>query len=153
MVANLPYNVGTPLVLQTLQRAPRVTRLVIMLQREAIDRFVAVPGSRTYGVPSVIVALHANASVVLRVPGHVFTPPTPVSSSVVVMDRIEPHRLTSAAITLAAAAFGQRRKMLRSSLRTVIDDPGALLEEAGIEPTRRAEELAPDDFLRLAGAA
>lgn len=153
MVANLPYNVGTPLVLQTLQRAPRVSRLVVMLQREAIDRFVATPGSRVYGLPSVIVALHATASVVLQVPSHVFTPPTPVSSSVVAMSRIESHPLAPEAIRLAAAAFGQRRKMLRSSLRTAVDDPTVLLDAAGIDPTRRAEELAPDDFLRLAAVA
>lgn len=153
MVANLPYNVGTPLVLEVLRTAPRVRRLVVMLQREAIDRFVAASGTRTYGVPSVVVALYATASVELRVPGHVFTPPTPVSSSVVVMDRIEPAPFAEKAITLATAAFGQRRKMVRSSLRGALADPDAALEQAGILPTLRAEELTPDDYLRLAAAA
>lgn len=152
MVANLPYNVGTPILLDALRHAPRITRFVVMLQREAVDRLVAQPGSKTYGLPSVVAGLHGRAETVLRVPGHVFMPPTPVTSSVAVIDRIEPHPSTERAIDLAASVFGQRRKMLRSSLKGVVPDPEAALATAGISPTARPEQLAPVDYLALAEA-
>ena len=83
MVANLPYNVGTPLVLDLLRKAPRVVRFVVMLQKESIDRLAARPGTRAYGLPSVVVGLHGAIRVALRVPAHLFVPPPKVESAVV----------------------------------------------------------------------
>jgi len=148
LVANLPYNVGTPIVLDVLRHVPAVNRVVVMLQREAIQRFAADPGSRDYGVPSVVVALHGTIDVALHVAPHLFVPRPKVESTVAVIDRIEPDPLAEAAIVLAGAAFGQRRKMVRSSLRDRFTS--GEIEQVGIDPTRRAEQLSPDDYLRLA---
>ena len=150
VVANLPYNVGTPLLLDLLTGSPQVTRFVVMLQREAVERLAAGPGSKVYGLPSVVVGLHGIASVAFRVPATVFLPRPKVDSAVVVIDRIDPHPLAAKAITLAAAGFGQRRKMLRRSLAGVMADAAGSLEATGIDPTARAEDLNPDAFLRLA---
>jgi 16S rRNA (adenine1518-N6/adenine1519-N6)-dimethyltransferase len=152
MIANLPYNVGTPLLLETLRRVPAIVRFVVMMQREVAERLVAKPGGREYGLPSVVVGIHAEAEVSFRVPPQVFYPPPNVESAVVVMDRVETPAGSERAIELAAAAFNQRRKMLRRSLADSLDDAAAFLENAGIDPTSRAEDLYPDDYLRLATA-
>ncbi len=154
MVANLPYNVGTPLVLDLLRSVPAVARYVVMVQREVADRFVASPGDKRYGLPSVVVGLYAaGARVAFGVPPDVFVPRPAVASAVVTMARRpDPPAAAGAAVDLAAAAFGQRRKQLRNSLRAALDDPEAVLAQAGIDPHRRAEELAPADYLALAGA-
>ena len=148
LVANLPYNVGTPIVLDVLRHVPAIDRVVVMLQREAIDRFAASPGSKDYGVPSVVVALHGGVKLALRVPPHVFVPPPKVDSSVAVIERRSPHPLAEQAIRLAATAFQQRRKMVRSSLRELV--AADAFEAAGIDATLRAEDLSPDDFLAMA---
>jgi 16S rRNA (adenine1518-N6/adenine1519-N6)-dimethyltransferase len=153
LVANLPYNVGTPLLLDLLRNEPGIARLVVMLQREAVDRLAAEPGSRVYGLPSVVVGLHGEISVAFRVPPSVFLPRPAVESAVAVIDRVPAHPRAERAIALAAAAFAKRRKMLRRSLRGILDDPGDALARAGIEPTRRAEDLSPADYLDLAEAA
>jgi 16S rRNA (adenine1518-N6/adenine1519-N6)-dimethyltransferase len=150
LVANLPYNVGTPLLLDLLRRAPAVARFVVMLQREAIERMAAAPGSRVYGLPSVVVGLHGRVEVAFRVPPSVFLPSPQVESAVAVIDRRPTPPAADRAIELAAAAFGQRRKMLRSSLRSLLGDPERVLQSAGIDPARRAEDLSPDEYLRLA---
>jgi 16S rRNA (adenine1518-N6/adenine1519-N6)-dimethyltransferase len=152
LVANLPYNVGTPLILELLRTAPRIERFVIMVQSEVGDRLTARPGSKTYGLPSVIAQLHAKVAVGFRVPPQVFVPVPDVDSLVVVLERTPGSARTEAAIELAAAAFNQRRKMLRRSLAAVLVDAEAVLTVAGIDPTARAEQLAPDDYLRLAEA-
>lgn len=152
LVANLPYNVGTPLVLDLLRNAPPIVRFVVMVQREVGERLAAGPGSRTYGLPSVIAQLHADVNAGFKVPPQVFVPAPDVESSVVVLVRKPAPPSVEAAIGLAAAAFNQRRKMLRRSLVSVLVDPEAVLERAGIDPTARAEALAPEDYLRLAGA-
>lgn len=151
LVANLPYNVGTPIVLDVLRRVPAVERIVVMLQREAVQRFAAAPGSKDYGIPSVVVALHGTIEVAMRVAPHLFVPRPKVESSVAVIRRRPARPGTEEAIELAATAFGQRRKMVRSSLRGLVDE--AALESAGIDPTSRAEDLSPDDYLRLASPA
>lgn len=151
LVANLPYNVGTPIVLDVLRHVPAIERIVVMLQREAVRRFAAGPGSRDYGVPSVVVALHGTIDVAFHVPPHLFVPRPKVESSVAVIERRDAHPLAEGAIEIAAAAFGQRRKMIRSSLRDRIAP--AVIERAGIDPRVRAEELSPDDYLRLAASA
>ena len=152
LVANLPYNVGTPLTLDVLRHVPAVTRLVVMVQREVADRFLAGPGSRLYGVPSVVVALHAEARMALTVPREVFYPVPDVESAVIVMSRITASAAADQAIELAGVAFRQRRKMLRKSLASVVSDPATLLSELGIAATARPEELAPEDFVKIAEA-
>ena len=148
MVANLPYNVGTPLVLRALRQVPAITRFVVMMQREVAERLVADPGGREYGLPSVVVGIHAEADVSFLVPPQVFYPPPNVESAVVVMDRKAAPPEAERAIELASVAFGQRRKMLRRSLV----EPAVSFESAAIDPTLRAEDLSPDDYLRLAAS-
>jgi 16S rRNA (adenine1518-N6/adenine1519-N6)-dimethyltransferase len=150
MVANLPYNVGTPLVLDSLRTLPNIVRFVVMVQREVAERFAASPGSRDYGIPSVIAGIHAPARIAFRVPPQVFYPAPSVDSAVVVMDRVAPPPGASRAIELAVAAFNQRRKMLRRSLAGALEDPVATIEAAGLDPTSRAEDLTPADYLRMA---
>jgi 16S rRNA (adenine1518-N6/adenine1519-N6)-dimethyltransferase len=153
MVANLPYNVGTPVVLDGLRHAEKIDRFVVMVQMEVARRFAADPGTDDYGLPSVVVGIHADASVAFTVPPQVFYPPPRVESAVVVMRRKPAPLAAEVAIELARAGFGQRRKMLRRSLVSVLDDPVATLERAGIDPTSRAEDLAPEDFIALASAS
>lgn len=153
MVSNLPYNVGTGIVLDALRGAPDVVRFVVMIQHEVADRFLAKPGTRTYGVPSVVIGLHARGRLAFRVSPSVFVPPPRVGSAVVELDRVPAPEGAESAIELAAAAFGQRRKMVRRSLTGVFADPDGALRAAGIDPTSRAEVLSVDDYLALAGVA
>jgi 16S rRNA (adenine1518-N6/adenine1519-N6)-dimethyltransferase len=150
MVANLPYNVGTPLVLDALRHSPRIERFVVMVQREVAERLVAGPGSRVYGLPSVIVALHGQARLAMRVPPQVFIPQPNVESAVVIVERTTPPPGAGRALEIAAAGFGQRRKMLRKSLAGVLADPVAAIEAVGLDPEARAEDLSASDFARLA---
>ncbi|MCB1247066.1 MAG: 16S rRNA (adenine(1518)-N(6)/adenine(1519)-N(6))-dimethyltransferase RsmA [Acidimicrobiia bacterium] len=150
LVANLPYNVGTGIVLDVLQHDTNITRLVTMVQREVAERLVAGPGTKTYGIPSVVVGLHGEATIAFSVPPQVFEPPPNVDSAVVVIDRVDAPPLANTAIDLAPAAFGQRRKTLRRSLAGVVDDEG--FDRAGIDPTDRPERLEPGAFVRLAAA-
>lgn len=150
MVANLPYNVGTPLVLDALRHVPQIERFVIMVQVEVARRFAAVPGTKEYGLPSIVCQLHADTSLAFTVPPQVFVPAPRVGSAVVVLQRRPVAELSEAAIELAASAFNQRRKMLRSSLAGVVDRPEAVAASAGIDPRRRAEELTAADYVKLA---
>jgi 16S rRNA (adenine1518-N6/adenine1519-N6)-dimethyltransferase len=152
MVANLPYNVGTPLLMDALRRAPQIVRFVVMVQREVAERLVARPGTKEYGLPSVIVGIHTRGDLAFRVPSQVFYPAPRVESAVAVLDRVPAPEETERAIEIAAAAFNQRRKMLRGSLASVLDDPVGRMESAGIDPTMRAEDLSPSDYLTLARA-
>jgi 16S rRNA (adenine1518-N6/adenine1519-N6)-dimethyltransferase len=162
--ANLPYNVGTALLVRWLESdpwPPWFDRLTLMFQREVAERIVATPAQRVdYGRLGVLTGWRSRARILFDVPPSAFTPPPKVTSSVVeLIPRAEPlpcdGRVLSA---LTQAAFGQRRKMLRQSLkgfalrgRTL--DAGALLEAAGIEPTKRAEEVDVEGFVRLAQMA
>jgi 16S rRNA (adenine1518-N6/adenine1519-N6)-dimethyltransferase len=150
LVANLPYNVGTPLVLDALRHSPTIRRFVVMVQVEVAHRLVASVGGKEYGLPSVVAGIHSNARLGFTVPAQVFVPPPKVGSAVVVLERREAPPWSERAVELAAAGFGQRRKMLRRSLTSVLDDPESTLSAAGIRPEQRAEELTPTDFLRLA---
>ncbi len=150
LVANLPYNVGTGILLDAIRVAPRVTRFVAMVQREVADRLFAEAGSKTYGVPSVVIALYTAGGPEFNVGPDVFYPKPPVGSTVVVLDRIDPPEKAEQAVSIAAVAFQQRRKMLRKSLESVLDDPAPTLLSAGIDPTARAEDLQPLDFVTLA---
>lgn len=150
MVANLPYNVGTPLLLDVLLHVPCIESMTVMVQSEVADRLIARPGTGVYGLPSVIVGLAGRPVDSFKVPPQVFVPPPQVSSTVVRIDRKPMPEGTTAAVELARRAFGQRRKMLRRSLSEVV--PAGAYSRAGISPTARPEALSPLDFLRLAEA-
>ena len=150
MVANLPYNVGTPLLLKTLTHGTNVSRFVVMVQKEVADRLMAGPGSRTYGIPSVVVALHAEVHREFTIGPQVFIPAPTVDSVVLTLRRRVPPSAAPRAIELAAAAFNQRRKMLRRSLAGTIASVSDVLAAAGIPGDARAEQLSPADFLNLA---
>lgn len=153
LVANLPYNVGTGIVMDVLRTAPAVSTLVVMVQLEVAERMVAPEGNREYGLPSVVVGIHGTARVLFQVPPQVFYPAPRVASAVVRLDRTEPPPHAERAIALARAAFSRRRKMLRSSLGRELSDPVSVLGSIGIDPTLRPEALAPTDFLRIAEVA
>lgn len=153
LVANLPYNVATPLVCDLLDGVPAITRMLVMVQREVGERLAARAGDDAYGIPSVKVSYWATAQVVGRVPPTVFLPQPRVESALVRIDRrpspavdADPERL----FALVRTAFGQRRKMLRRSLAGLVE-PKAF-EEAGIRPDARPEELSIEDWGRLTDA-
>ena len=152
MVSNLPYGVGTPLLLKAVQDVPALGKFVVMLQREVVQRLLARPGTREYGLPSVLVALYTRGRRLFDVPPQVFLPRPEVFSSVVELERVNPHPDAGLAVALASVAFGKRRKMLRRSLESAVPSPGQVLAAADISPDRRPESLSPEDFLRLAGA-
>ena len=154
IVANLPYNIATPLLigwLKTEPWPPWYESLTLMFQREVAERIVAEPGSKTYGRLGVMAGWRTEASILFDVSPRAFTPAPKVTSSVVrLVPRASP--LAADASTLervTAAAFGQRRKMLRQSLKTLGVDPQTLLAEAGIDGTRRAEEIDVAGFIAL----
>jgi 16S rRNA (adenine1518-N6/adenine1519-N6)-dimethyltransferase len=153
IVANLPYNVATPLLFAWLDHLACIELMVLMFQKEVALRLAAAPGGGDYGRLSVMVQSSCRVERLFDLPPAAFTPPPKVSSSVVRLTPL-PERpasdLHQALIAVTRAAFGQRRKMLRQSLRALGGDPMALLAAAGIEPTRRAEELSLDEFRRLA---
>jgi 16S rRNA (adenine1518-N6/adenine1519-N6)-dimethyltransferase len=151
LVANLPYNVATPLVLDLLAHVPIIERMLVMVQREVAERLAAVPGSKAYGIPSVKVAFRADAEVVGRVPATVFIPPPRVDSALVRVRRLPAPRVDADPVRLfrlVEAGFGQRRKMLRRSLAGLVDATG--FTEADVRPEARAEELDLDAWARLA---
>jgi 16S rRNA (adenine1518-N6/adenine1519-N6)-dimethyltransferase len=150
-VSNLPYNVATPVLLRLLTDVPQVDRFVVMVQREVGERLAATPGSRAYGAPSVRVAYHATARLCGAVPANVFVPKPKVESVLVCLERRrEPAVAVSSPalmFELVHAGFAQRRKMLRRSLRPVLGDRAdAVLVSAGVDPSRRAESLALDEW-------
>jgi 16S rRNA (adenine1518-N6/adenine1519-N6)-dimethyltransferase len=154
LVANLPYNVATPLILDLLDGVPAVERMLVMVQLEVAERLAAGPGDAAFGLPSLKVRYWAEAEVVGRVSPEVFSPRPRVESALVAIGRRrhpvvpgEPGPL----FDLARAAFGQRRKMLRRSLASVV--PAAAFERAGVDPTARPGELDVADWSRLADAA
>jgi len=155
IVANLPYNVATALLLPWLAAAERLERMVLMFQREVADRLVAEPRRKDYGRLSVAAQWRWRVRRLFDIPPRAFTPPPKVTSSVVeLLPRERPLGAADPAYLerVTAAAFGQRRKMLRQSLRSLAGDPAALLAAAGIDETRRAEELTIAEFAALAEA-
>jgi 16S rRNA (adenine1518-N6/adenine1519-N6)-dimethyltransferase len=155
IVANLPYNVATPLLLAWLSTADRFERLVLMFQREVANRLIAAPRSKDYGRLSVASQWRCQVRRLFDIPPRAFTPPPKVTSSLVeLIPRAKPLAPADPLLLerLAAAAFGQRRKMLRQSLRSITPDPAGLLAAAGITETRRAEELSVAEFAALAEA-
>ena len=152
-VANLPYNVATPLLIGWLKRIDAYVSLTLMFQKEVADRLVAQPGSKAYGRLSVITQWQAEVRVLFNLPPQAFTPPPKVESTVVhLTPRRSPEPAEWAVMeAVTAAAFGQRRKMLRQSLKS-LGNAEALLAEAGIAPTARAEEIPVSGFAALARA-
>ena len=151
IVANLPYNVGTPLLVGWLRQAAGWERMTLMFQMEVAARICAAPDTEAYGRLSVLAQWCCTAAMLMRIPPEAFSPPPKVFSAVVGLvpraDQPEPG-LFSAMERLTAAAFGQRRKMLRGSLRPLGGD--ALLSRAGIDSSRRAETLTVAEYDRLA---
>ena len=152
LVANLPYNVATPLVLEVLERAPMVQRMLVMVQKEVGDRFAARPRTKAYGAVSVKVAWSATAAVVGKVPPTVFVPKPNVDSALVRFDRhanVGDAAERARVFALIDAGFATRRKMLRNN----IDVDEACFTAAGVAPTARAEELDLDAWRRLAACS
>ena len=151
LVANLPYNVATPLVLDLLAGVPAIDRMLVMVQREVGERLAARPGEKAYGIPSVKVAYRAEAEIVGRVPPTVFIPPPRVDSALVSIRRLPAPPVDADPATLfrlVEAGFGQRRKMLRRSLTGLV--PAEAFAAAGVRPEARAEELDLAAWSRLA---
>ncbi len=154
VVANLPYNIGTPLLIGWLKQIDAFESLTLMFQKEVAERIVALPGSEAYGRLAVMTGWLTQARLVFDVPREAFTPPPKITSSVVRIvprqDRLEAD--FKAMETVVAAAFGQRRKMLRSALKPLQVDTEQLLQNAGIKPTLRAEVVDIEGFVRLSEA-
>ena len=155
IVANLPYNIATPLLIGWLSGPwpPWFSALTLMFQKEVAERIVAQPGGKDYGRLSVLCQWRCETKKLFDVHRSAFTPPPKVTSAVV---QLVPRTAPAPACELAklervtAAGFGQRRKMLRQSLKTVFDHPEEVLMEMGIDPTARAEQISVADFARLA---
>ncbi len=156
IAANLPYNVATRLLIGWLETEPWPPwwiRMALMFQKEVADRIIAQPGSKAYGRLSVISQWRTKPRIALTLGPEAFTPPPKIASAVV---EFQPRAVCEPACNVrtlgrvTAAAFGQRRKMMRQSLRTLVAEPGPVLAAAGIDPTVRAEQLTPGDFARLA---
>ncbi|HOF87329.1 MAG TPA: 16S rRNA (adenine(1518)-N(6)/adenine(1519)-N(6))-dimethyltransferase RsmA [Armatimonadota bacterium] len=160
VVGNLPYYITTPIIARVLEHAAHIRRAVFMVQREVADRLAAAPGGKTYGALSVFVQVYAAVERVAKVPKGAFLPPPTVDSAVVRLtmrsEPLVPPALRESFFTLVHAAFGQRRKTLENALANAGILGGeraavaAALRAAGIDPGRRGETLAIDEYLRLA---
>jgi len=154
VIANLPYNIATPLLIGWLSESwpPWYDSLVLMFQREVAERIVATSGSKAYGRLAVLAGWRTEAKIMFDVAPTAFVPPPKVTSSVVrLIPRAKPLACDANALQrVTKAAFGQRRKMLRQSLKSVGVDTLTLLAEACIEPTVRAEEIPVEGFVALA---
>jgi 16S rRNA (adenine1518-N6/adenine1519-N6)-dimethyltransferase len=157
IVANLPYNIATALLVGWLTAEPWppwFDRLVLMFQREVAERITAAPGSKAYGRLSVLAGWRTEARILFDIAPSAFVPPPKVTSSLVeFVPRRTPLPCDSAALQkVTEAAFGQRRKMLRQSLKSLGRDPAPMLATAAIEPTARAEDIPVEGFVALARA-
>lgn len=158
LVANLPYSIGTTLLIGWLKSdpwPPWFDSLVLMFQREVADRIVAAPGGKDYGRLAVVSQWRTDSRIVFSLPPDAFTPKPKVASAVVKLvprARAEPPCDIAVLEQVTAAAFGQRRKMLRASLKQITPDPETLLTELGLNPRARAETLQIADFCRIANA-
>jgi 16S rRNA (adenine1518-N6/adenine1519-N6)-dimethyltransferase len=151
IVANLPYNVGTPLLIGWLTGPLMPPSMTLMFQKEVAERIVAAPGSRTYGRLSVLAQALAEAKIVMELPARAFTPPPKVASAVIQLTpraRRPGDAVVERLQRLTAAAFGQRRKMLRSSLKPLGGE--ALCAAVGVDASARAEEVTVAQYLKMA---
>jgi 16S rRNA (adenine1518-N6/adenine1519-N6)-dimethyltransferase len=157
IVANLPYNISTALLVRWLSLAPWppwYDQLILMFQREVAERIVSPPGAKSYGRLSVLAQWRCEAKILFDINPSAFVPPPKVTSAVVrLKPRASPLACERSVLEqVTGAAFGQRRKMLRQSLRALGADPAALLARAGITPTLRAEDVPVAGFVALANA-
>jgi len=153
IISNLPYNVGTPLLVKWLKAGAWRGPMTLMFQKEVAQRIVAKPGSDAYGRLAVLAQARCDCRLEFTVPARAFTPPPKIASAIVTLrDRADPYAHLDALERVTAAAFGQRRKMLRSALRALTPEAEALLEAAQLTPTARAEEIDQAGFRRLAEA-
>jgi len=155
IVANLPYNAGTQMLINWLRDLSPIDSMTLMFQKEVAERITALSGSRAYGRLSVLAQWLCETEKLFEVPAAAFVPPPKVVSTVIALrPRAAPAFPAEFSVleTMTRAAFGQRRKMLRSSLKSAIADPLEILEEAGIDPTLRAENLSVDNFCAIARA-
>jgi len=155
IVANLPYNVATPLLIKWLGHPDRFSSMTLMFQKEVADRITAEPRTKAYGRLTILCQWLCVCSRQFDISPKAFTPPPKVTSTVVqLIPRPEPAFPANQRILekVVAAAFGQRRKMLRASLKPLGQSTDILLRKAEINPTRRAEELTVEEFCRLAQA-
>jgi 16S rRNA (adenine1518-N6/adenine1519-N6)-dimethyltransferase len=155
IVANLPYNIATPLLLRWLRQIQSYESLTLLFQKEVAQRLVAKPRSKDYGRLTIVTQWLASVRLLFDIPGRAFVPPPKVTSTLVqIVPRPQPLGDCRMADLerVTAAAFGQRRKMLRASLRSLGQDSEALLAATGIAPTARAEELPVEAFCALARA-
>lgn len=157
LIANLPYNVATPLLIGWLQTdpwPPWYQSMTLMFQREVAERIVAAPGDRHYGRLGIMTGWRTYANIMFDIDPRAFTPPPKVVSSVVhLTPRPSPLACDLTKLEkVTATAFQKRRKMLRQSLKSLFDDPIAILEECEIDPTARAETLEIEAFVRLSNA-
>lgn len=156
VVANLPYNVGTELLVRWLTPKdwpPFWSSLTLMFQKEVAERIIAKPGTKAYGRLGILAQWKSTPSVVMELPPESFTPPPKVHSAVVHLEALAQPRFPAPAGILSstvAMAFNQRRKMLRSSLKSAAPDIETALRDAGLEPTARAEEISLEGFCALA---
>ncbi|MGH7089479.1 MAG: 16S rRNA (adenine(1518)-N(6)/adenine(1519)-N(6))-dimethyltransferase RsmA [Stellaceae bacterium] len=153
IVANLPYNIATPLLIRWLRNIEAYSRFTLMFQKEVAARLAARPCSKDYGRLSVLAQFLCEVEPLFDIAASAFVPPPKVTSTVVELRPrirpLDPGVSLDALARVTAAAFGQRRKMLRQSLKSLGADPQGLLAAAGIAPTARAEELSVEDFARL----
>ena len=153
IVSNLPYNVGTPLLVHWLKAGAWRGDMTLMFQKEVAQRIVAKPGSDAYGRLAVLAQARCLCRLEFVVPARAFTPPPKIASAIVrLTDRPDPYLDLNALERVTAAAFGQRRKMLRSALKTLTPNAEALLDAANIAPTARAEEIDQAGFRALTDA-
>lgn len=155
IVANLPYNVATPLLMNWLEAGTSFTSLTLMFQKEVAERLLAGPKTKDYGRLSIAAQWRAEVRRLFDIPPRAFTPPPKVTSTVVqLIPRAQPLYAANAKILekVTAAAFGQRRKMLRQSLRQLSLHAEKILHDAGLAPTARGEELSIEDFCKLSRA-
>ena len=156
VVANLPYNVGTELLVRWLtpkEWPPFWSSLTLMFQKEVAERIIAKPCTKAYGRLGILAQWKSTPSVVMELPPEAFTPPPKVHSAVVHLEALAEPRFPAPAGLLSstvAMAFNQRRKMLRSSLKSAAPDIEAALRDAGLKPTARAEEISVEGFCALA---
>ncbi|WP_135209912.1 16S rRNA (adenine(1518)-N(6)/adenine(1519)-N(6))-dimethyltransferase RsmA [Vitreimonas flagellata] len=153
VVSNLPYNVGTPLLVKWLKAGAWRGDMTLMFQKEVAQRIVAKPGSDAYGRLAVLAQARCHCRLEFTVPARAFTPPPKIASAIVrLTDLADPYPHLDALERVTGAAFGQRRKMLRAALRSLTPDAEDLLRAADITPTARAEEIDQAGFRRLADA-
>ena len=156
LVANLPYNVSVPVIIHLLTQFPSIKRVLVMVQAEVADRLAAGPGSKIYGVPSVKARWFGDVKKVATIGKNVFWPAPNIDSALVLIERHQTPLAEIAQADLFAAidaAFGQRRKMLRSALNTWANGRAEeILIQAGIDPTLRGEQLDVNDYVKIANA-